>query len=81
MPPSPQGSQLQVTGTFSYGGALLYLGNGTDGEAATAGSITASLNQADDGGGVIGSYDLTFGSDVERGTFVAPTCDICAVGP
>jgi hypothetical protein len=73
------------TGSFGYTNAQLSVWkNGTNviGAAVpTAGSITVSLSQPGEGGGMIGSYDLTFGSDVEQGTFVAPTCDICAVGP
>jgi hypothetical protein len=46
-----------------------------DGQSASSGSITVNVSQP--GGGTIGSYDLFFGSDEERGTFVAPECDIC----
>jgi hypothetical protein len=55
--------------------------NGTiviDNEAATSGTVMVNLSQP--GGGTIGSYDLTFASGAETGTFVAPACDACAAG-
>jgi hypothetical protein len=33
------------------------------------------------GGGMIGNYSLTFGTDAENGTFTAPACDVCATPP
>jgi hypothetical protein len=50
-----------------------------DDQLAISGSAWLSLSQP--GGGTIGSYDLTFDSSVERGTFVAPACDLCAASP
>ena len=47
-----------------------------DDQPATGGTVTLSLAQP--GGGTMGSYDVSFASGDERGTFVAPTCDICA---
>jgi hypothetical protein len=45
-------------------------------EYATSGTV--SVNTFDPIGGVMGSYDLTFGNgDVEQGTFIAPACDPC----
>jgi hypothetical protein len=35
------------------------------------------VNVNDPIGGLIGSYDLVFGSDAESGTFIAPACDPC----
>jgi len=46
-----------------------------DGAYATDGSVT--VNVGDPIGGLIGSYDLVFGFDSERGTFIAPACDAC----
>jgi hypothetical protein len=46
-----------------------------DNEYATSGSVDVNLN--DPIGGLMGSYDLVFGSDAERGTFIAPACDAC----
>jgi hypothetical protein len=82
LPASPQASRaVGATGSVRYAA----VGNATVGEGATSGSVTVSFNQWGDGGGVIGSYDLIFGlgSDAqeEQGTFVAPTCNICAVEP
>jgi hypothetical protein len=45
---------------------------------ATSGSVV--VNESDPIGGLMGSYDLAFGTEVERGTFIAPACDPC-VGP
>jgi hypothetical protein len=47
-------------------------------DAEYAASGTVSVNDFEPIGGVIGSYDLTFGNgDVEHGTFIAPACDPC----
>jgi hypothetical protein len=70
-----------AAGTFPATGAKLTVWKSgilvIDAESATSGSVTVNVNQPDEGGGTIGSYDVTFGSDDERGTFVAPACDIC----
>jgi hypothetical protein len=47
-------------------------------EVATAGTVTIGLDQP--GGGKMGRYDVTFGTSVEQGTFVAPACDFCTWG-
>ena len=68
----------------STGAQLTVWKNGVvviDGESATSGWFGVYLNQPGEGGGTMGDYNLTFGSDVERGSFVAPACDICAGGP
>jgi len=44
-------------------------------QGATSGNISVDLSQPH--GGTMGSYDLTFAAGEERGTFVAPECDIC----
>jgi len=70
--------------TGASGAQLTVWKNGVvviDAENATSGSVGESLNQPGTGGGTMGGYNLTFGSDVEEGSFVAPACDICAGGP
>jgi hypothetical protein len=71
----------RTAGTVSAAGARLTVWkNGTitiDGETATSGSLVLNVNAPGDGGGAIGSYDITFGTDIEQGSFVAPACDIC----
>ena len=71
--------------TFSSSGAQLTVwkdgGVVINGASASSGSVWVNLVQPGEGGGTIGGYDLTFGSDVEQGAFVAPACDICAGGP
>ncbi len=47
--------------------------------AATSGSVEVNVSQP--GGGLIGSYSLMFGSDLEEGSFTAPACDVCATPP
>lgn len=49
-----------------------------DHQSATAGTVFVSVSQP--GAGTIGTYDLTFAGGAERGTFVAPECDICGTG-
>jgi len=49
-----------------------------DSQYATSGSV--EVNVSDPIGGLMGSYDLIFGADVEQGTFIAPACDPCT-GP
>jgi hypothetical protein len=70
--------------TGASGAQLTVWKNGVvviDAQNATSGSAGESLNQPGTGGGTMGGYNLTFGSDVEEGSFVAPTCDICAGVP
>ena len=51
--------------------------NSSQGESSTAGTITiASVDAC----GIVGSYDLTLGSDHVTGTFTAPNCDNPADG-
>jgi hypothetical protein len=69
-------------GTVSAAGAVLTLLDGgatPDVEAATGGSLELNLSQP--GGGLLGSYDLFFGADEEKGNFLAPQCDVCATPP
>jgi hypothetical protein len=47
-------------------------------QMAMSGSVSIALSQP--GGGIMGSYDLAFTSHEEVGDFVAPECDVCAVG-
>jgi hypothetical protein len=54
--------------------------HGQLGDGSTRRSIGVLINLSQPGGEIMGSYDLSFGSDEETGTFVAPKCDICAAG-
>ena len=67
------GSGASAVLTMWKNGALLI-----DNQMATSGSVSLNLSQP--GGGLMGSYDLSFGSDEETGSFVAPECDICPAG-
>ena len=82
---------LNATGTFPATGAQLTVWKDgmlvLDREPATSGSVTLTMQEyipvsygsggSGTQGGNIGSYDVTFGSDVEKGTFIAPLCDAC----
>jgi len=86
---APAGSGVVLTlalpsntaGTFPVGvntAALTIWKDGSvemDHQSATAGSVMVNVN--DPIGGLVGSYDLTFGVDREQGTFIAPACDAC----
>ena len=74
--PTPVGA----AGTFGAAGAELtvWKSGAATRQAASGGSIIVNLDQP--GAGKIGSYDVTFGSDVEQGTFIAPACDVCSAG-
>jgi hypothetical protein len=48
-------------------------------ETATVGTVMLTLQQPD--GGTMGTYDITFPSGHEQGSFVAPACDICVSKP
>jgi hypothetical protein len=60
-------------------------------EASTSGSVrvtlqdfhTVSNEMTGDSiqGGIVGTYDVSFGSDVEQGSFIAPLCNACPAGP
>ncbi len=78
-------SEMTGTSSVSPGSDLAVLTTWVDGGivqvAATSGSVDVTVDVPVIGGGDEGSYDLTFGSDVERGTFVAPSCNACLTPP
>jgi hypothetical protein len=47
-----------------------------DYQTVTSGTGGSSLQ-----GGIVGTYDLSFGADVEKGSFIAPLCNACPTGP
>jgi hypothetical protein len=87
--PSGSGAALTISLRMNFAGQVA-IGNGVSAQLmtwkngvsvinnqnATAGTISLNLNQP--GGGTMGSYDLAFNAGEEKGTFVAPECDICA---
>jgi hypothetical protein len=88
-PPSGSGAALTMSLLMNFAGQvaigagvraqLTTWNNGAlviNNQSATAGTVSLNLNQPS--GGTMGSYDLTFNADEEKGTFVAPECDICA---
>ena len=77
----PTGFAGQVAIGSGASAELTVWDNGTasaSNQMAISGSVSITLGQP--GGGIIGSYDLAFTSDEEVGAFVAPECDVCAVG-
>jgi hypothetical protein len=88
-PPSGSGAALTLSLRMNFAGQvaigagvhaqLMTWKNGAlviENQSATTGIVTLNLNQP--GGGTMGSYDLMFNAGQEKGTFVAPECDICA---
>jgi hypothetical protein len=91
-PPGGSAAVVELTFPANFAGTLHidpYLGlgaqlttwrNGTVSRSpATSGALVLFLQQP--GGGVIGTYSLTFGTDSEQGSFTAPACDVCTTPP
>jgi hypothetical protein len=68
------------TGTFSQSGATLtsWSDGGLTTVAASQGNLSIGL--VEPGQGVMGTYDLLFGTSLEHGSFTAPACNVCALG-
>jgi hypothetical protein len=68
------------TGTFSQSGATLTIWSDGGPTVVPASQGNLSIGLFEPGQGLMGTYDLLFGTSLEHGSFTAPACNVCALG-